>query len=166
MVESQIFIIHYEYCLCCLYPGLLISWDLFGHFESCQSSLKYPGYHQLLSIVTYHRNLVYRCIQYLAPLQWRHNEHDDVSYHQPHHCLLNRLFMHISKKTSKLRVTGLCEGNSPVTGEYPAQRASDAELWYSFWWHHHVIDGRPWTIDITVVIKLVPLIFMIGTPKI
>ena len=27
------------------------------------------------------------------------------------------------KKTSKLRVTGLCEGNSPVTGEFPAQRA-------------------------------------------
>ena len=30
-------------------------------------------------------------------------------------------------KTSKLRVTGLCEGNSPVTGEFPAQRASNAE---------------------------------------
>ena len=25
-----------------------------------------------------------------------------------------------SKKTSKLRVTGLCEGNSPMTGEFPA----------------------------------------------
>ena len=34
-------------------------------------------------------------------------------------CLLHRLFMHRSKKTSKLRVTGLCEGNSPVTGESP-----------------------------------------------
>ena len=34
-----------------------------------------------------------------------------------------------SKKTSKLRVTGLCEGNSPVTvtGEFPAQRASNEE---------------------------------------
>ena len=32
-----------------------------------------------------------------------------------------------SKETSKLRVTGLCEGNSPVTGEFPAQRASNAE---------------------------------------
>ena len=30
--------------------------------------------------------------------------------------LLNRLFRRRSKKTSKLRVTGLCEGNSPVTG--------------------------------------------------
>ena len=30
-------------------------------------------------------------------------------------------------KTSKLRVTGLCGGNSPVTGEFPAQMASNAE---------------------------------------
>ena len=40
-------------------------------------------------------------------------DHDDVSYHQPHGCLLNRLFRPRSKKTSKLRVTGLCVGNSP-----------------------------------------------------
>ena len=32
---------------------------------------------------------------------------------QPHGCLLNRLFRRRSKKTSKLRVTGLCVGNSP-----------------------------------------------------
>ena len=31
-------------------------------------------------------------------------------------------------KTSKLRVTGLCVRNSPVTGEFPAQMASDAEI--------------------------------------
>ena len=31
------------------------------------------------------------------------------------------------KKTSKLRVTGLCAGNSPEAGEFPAQRASYAE---------------------------------------
>ena len=60
-------------------------------------------------------------------LQWRHDERDDVSNHQPHDSLLNRLFRHKSKKTSKLRVTGLCEGNSPVTGEFPAQRAGIAE---------------------------------------
>ena len=33
-----------------------------------------------------------------------------------------------SQKTSKLRITGLCEGNSPVTGEFPTQRASNAEM--------------------------------------
>ena len=49
-------------------------------------------------------------------LQWRHNDHDGVSNHQPHGCLPNRLFRHRSKKTSKLRVTGLCVGNSPGPG--------------------------------------------------
>ena len=40
------------------------------------------------------------------------------------------------KKTSKLRVTGLCVGSSPVTGEFPAQMASNAEN-VSIWWRHH-----------------------------
>ena len=40
-------------------------------------------------------------------LQWRHNGCDDVSNHQPYHCLLNHLFRRRSKKTSKLRITGL-----------------------------------------------------------
>ena len=69
-------------------------------------------------------------------LRWRHNEHDSVSNHQPHDCLLNRLFGRKSKKTSKLRVTGFCAGNSPGTGEFPAQRASNAEN-VSIWWRHH-----------------------------
>ena len=51
--------------------------------------------------------------------------------------LLNRLFRRRSKKTSKLRVTGLCEGNSPVPSEFPAHRASSAEN-VSIWWRHHV----------------------------
>ena len=51
-------------------------------------------------------------------------------------CLLNRLFRRRSKKTSKLRVTGLCVGNSPVTGEFPTERASNAEN-ISIWWRHH-----------------------------
>ena len=41
-----------------------------------------------------------------------------------------------SKKTPKLRITGLCDGNSPVIGEFPAQKASNAED-VSIWWHHH-----------------------------
>ena len=48
----------------------------------------------------------------------------------------NRLFRRRSKKTSKLRVTGPCEGNSPVTGEFPTQRASNAKN-ASIWWRHH-----------------------------
>ena len=46
----------------------------------------------------------------LGPLRWRHNGCDSVSNHQPYDCLLNRLFRRRSKKTSKLRVTGLCAG--------------------------------------------------------
>ena len=72
-------------------------------------------------------------------LQWRHNERDGVSNHQPHDCLFNRLFWHEWKKTSKLRVTGLCVGNSPVTNEFPAQRTSNAEN-ASIWWRHHVLS--------------------------
>ena len=49
----------------------------------------------------------------LHALHWRHNDHDGVSNHQPHDCLLNLLFRRRPKKTSKLRVTGLCVGNSP-----------------------------------------------------
>ena len=40
------------------------------------------------------------------------------------------------RKKSKLRVTGLCTGNSPLTGEFPAQMASNAEN-VSIWWCNH-----------------------------
>ena len=77
---------------------------------------------------------------HVIPLQWRHNGRDGVSNHQPHDCLLNRLFRHRSKKTSKLHVTGLCEGNSPVTGEFPAPMTSNAED-FSIWWRHYVVTS-------------------------
>ena len=64
----------------------------------------------------------FSCYDTCITLQWRHNETDGVSNHQPHDCLLNRLFRRRSKETSKLRVTGLCARNSPGTGEFPAQR--------------------------------------------
>ena len=72
----------------------------------------------------------------MCPLRCGHNRRDGDSNHQPHDCLLNRLFRRRSKKTSKLRVTGLCAGTSPLTGEFPAQRASNAEN-VSIWWCHH-----------------------------
>ena len=68
---------------------------------------------------------------------WRHDGHHSVSNHQPHDCLLNRLFRRRSKKISKLSVTGLCAGKSSETGEFPAQMASNAEN-VSIWWRHHV----------------------------
>ena len=50
------------------------------------------------------------CSAFHNTLQWRHNGRDSVSNHQPHDFLFNRLFRRRSKKTSKLRVTGLCAG--------------------------------------------------------
>ena len=42
--------------------------------------------------------------------------------------------------------TGLCAGNSPVTGEFPAQMSSNAGN-VSIWWRHHeasdIIHGCP-----------------------
>ena len=77
----------------------------------------------------------------LHTLHRRHNDHGGVSNHQPQDCLLNRLFRRTSKKTPKLRVTGLCAGNSPGIGEFPAQMASNAEN-VSIWWCHHVFSTR------------------------
>ena len=55
-------------------------------------------------------------------LQWRHNERDDVSNHRRFDCLFNRLFRGRSKKSSKLRVTGLRGGNTLVARAFPTQR--------------------------------------------
>ena len=63
-----------------------------------------------LSVLSMHR---LEKMKTSTSLPRRHNDHDGVSNHQPRGCLLNRLFRRRSKKTSKLRVTGLCEGNSP-----------------------------------------------------
>ena len=86
------------------------------------------------------------------PLRGRHNERDGVSNNQPQDCLLNRLYRHRSKEASKLRVTGLCAGNSPVTGEFPAQMASNAKK-VSIWWRHHVVSIAWPTPSITFVLS-------------
>ena len=61
------------------------------------------------------------------------------------------------KKTSKLRVTGLCAGNSPETGEFPAQMASNAEN-VSIWWRHH--DTLPRDEMATVLFSFLKLDFI------
>ena len=96
--------------------------------------------------IPFNNNLLISCFTHLHnishsvklsnTLLWRHNGRNGVSNHQPHDCLLNRLFGRRSKKTSKLRATGLCAGNSPGTGEFPAQRASNGGN-VSIWWRHH-----------------------------
>ena len=82
----------------------------------------------------------------LLTLQWHHNEQDGVSYHSYHwrlDCLLNRLNRRRSKKTSKLCITGLWEGNPPLTGGFPSQKASNMEN-VSIWWHHHEVIEEVW----------------------
>ena len=71
---------------------------------------------------------VYDYINKRQSLQWRHNGRDGVSNHRRLLCLLNFWFRRISQKTSKLRVTGLYEGNSPVTDKFPGQKASKVEM--------------------------------------
>ena len=48
------------------------------------------------------------------------------------------------KENIKGRVTGLCAGNSPGTGEFPVQMASYAEN-VSIWWRHHEYVGFPFS---------------------
>ena len=101
--------------------------------------LKCPLYRQCFALAGHSEWWSLRRIRFLS-LQRRHNGRYGVSTNRHHECLLNRLFRHQPKKTSKLRVTGLCEGNSSVTGEFPAhiQRASNAEN-VSIWWRHRGI---------------------------
>ena len=57
--------------------------------------------------------------------------------------LLSSLIGLRSKKTSTLRVPGLCAGNSPGTGKFSAQMASNAEN-VSIWWRHHAFRFPRW----------------------
>ena len=65
--------------------------------------LRHRGSHLVFFLVVLDRD-------WPITLQWRHNEHSGVSNYHPYDCLLNRLFRHRWKKTSKLRVTGLLRG--------------------------------------------------------
>ena len=96
-------------------------------------------------------------------LKWRHNDHDGVWNHQPHGCLLNRLFRRRSKKTSKLCVTDLRAGKSP------AQLASNA-VNVSIWWRHHELYNtqsnqlyRPTTLWCMCLIEMGYHYFIINT---
>ena len=98
-------------------------------FQDAKVSFHYASLGQRFSSYVQIHMIYCMCLPRYSS-QWRHNEHDGVSNRQPHDCLFNRLFRHRWKKTSKLRVTGLCKGNSPVT--FPAQRASNAEKMFPF----------------------------------
>ena len=90
-----------------------------------------------------------------ASLQWCHNECDGISNHWCLDCLLKRLFRRRSKKPSKLHVTGLCEGNSLVTGEFPTQRSSNVEH-VSIWCQHRVwIDLHCHTLSMGICCNII-----------
>ena len=96
------------------------------------------------------QNLIRTKSPQIMILQWRHNERDGASNHHPHDCLPNRLFRHRSKKTSKLRITGLWWGihrwpvNSPHKG--PAKRIfififDDVIMMYQVWWEFILLNS-------------------------
>ena len=96
-------------------------------------------------------------------LQWSHNDRDGILNHRRLDSVLTRLCRRSSKETSKLRVTGHCEENSLMTGEFPAQRASNAENIY-MWWRHNACSNfslysRPKTIIIPGIMILVHTLF-------
>ena len=128
---------------------------LFGVSMSCVQDFLSRTYHcvgRTQSVYSWVEGLRNIC----TALQWRHNGRDGVSNH--------RLFRHRSKKTSKLRVTGLCVGNSPVTGEFPAQRVSESEN-VSTWWCHHDYVWIYMTQYIPMVMRPVhALLFVVAIP--
>ena len=85
------------------------------HWRNCTTNLFDKLKLRYISSPKMHTDVLYEyagpCYQTTkgnSSLQWRHNGCDGVSNHQHHDCLLNRLFRRRSKKTSELRVTGLC----------------------------------------------------------
>ena len=104
------------------HDAIKLCWNIFTTSKNTYGSLSSKMKHSWLLEAKHHH------IESLVPSRLHHNGRDSVSNHQPHHCLLNPLFRRRSKKTSKLRVTGLCVGNSPGT--------SNAEN-VSIWWRRH-----------------------------
>ena len=92
----------------------------------CPRRILFYWVYQVACFIT-ETETVARVLQHLPccsfqTLQWRHNERECVSNHWRLDCLLKRFFRRRIKETSKLCVTGLCEGNLTVTGEFPTQR--------------------------------------------
>ena len=71
---------------------------------------------------------------YCKTYYWRHNESDFVSNHRRLDCLLSRLFRHRSTKTSKLHVSGLCEGS-------PADSTHKGPVKWKTFPYHHVLTA-------------------------
>ena len=118
-----------------------------GRLQTALISLRITSHH--------YSDVIMSAMASQITLQWRHNERDGVSNHRPPDYLLNCFFFkRRSKETSKLRIIGLCEGNSPLTDVFLWQRTSNAEN-VSIWWRHHV----------TSLVKIGHLKFQCGLSK-
>ena len=56
--------------------------------------------------------------------------------------LLNYLLWLTSAKHQSSALLALCEGNSPVTGEFPTQTVSNAEKAFIWWRHHEMVQVK------------------------
>ena len=123
---------------------------------------RYARYAERLSMswlhIVFHQLAPKGITQCTPILQWRRNERHGVSNHGRLDCLFNYLFRHTSKKTSKFRLTGLCEGHrwTPCTqGQWRGKcfhlmtssfRYANLPLRYGFMnnYHFHRRDIQSW----------------------
>ena len=89
---------------CHLDPQEKLMWKLFQNTNVFNQWNKFVNFVcKMATILSRFQYIKWEGATYLLPtdtLQWRHNERDGVSNHQPHDCLLNRLYRRRSKKTS------------------------------------------------------------------
>ena len=101
---------------------------------------------------------LYGCaVMFARSIGGHFNEHDGVSNHWRLVYLRKCLFRRRSKKASKFHVTGLYEGNPPVTGGFLSHRVRSAEI-VSIWWRHHSslvltpeYSGIPWPVPLLMI---------------
>ena len=101
----------YWYIMCIVF-FLQFAPVFMGYLTNRLSLNFYLDFHRSKTEPVWYQIQMKVCISF----QWRHNELYGISHHLPHDCLLNLLSRRRSKKISKLRFTGLCEGNPPVKG--------------------------------------------------
>ena len=116
------------------------SWSEFGKQQNIVEKIRLHIYTEteMLSFWRNFRHWIHQKLSFWPLFTVTSHGHHGVSNYQELHCLFYRLFRCTSKKTSKLRLTGFCEGNPPATGGFPSQRASNAEN-VSISWRHHVL---------------------------
>ena len=133
---------HCSYCSYgwnCCWPGTFMCNDICS-VEQMSLRIKVPGSRQD-HMCTRSASLTAGVVEYdrlhITVTSWWARWH----LKSPALTLFAQLFVQTQiKETSKVLVTGLCEGNSPV----PAQRANKAEN-VSISWHHH--EKEPSTIS-------------------